>query len=123
MLDVVFRAFFMRNKDSLILMLENFLPLPQGVKIEDLEYLEERTPPHLEEKESVLDLRLLLKDNKKVNVEMQISATKVSWKEFFTIGPPSIGRGLTKVKTTRSFKTHTLWFLQTSICFLRQRIL
>ena len=74
MLDVIFRNFFTKNKDTLYWMLESFLPLPEGVAIKNIQILDGRTNNHPEDKESLLDLKILLNNQERINVEMQANS-------------------------------------------------
>ena len=80
--DLAFKLYFKGDKGVLISLLQHFLPLPPGSRIDDVQVIDSETnPTHLvpEEKEFVLDLRAQIRrkeDGKllpveTINVEMQ----------------------------------------------------
>ena len=80
--DYAFKLYFKRDEGALISLLEHFLPLPKGSRIEDVEILDSELEPLVlnpEGKRFVLDLRVKIrrKEGAKllatetVNVEMQ----------------------------------------------------
>ena len=124
MLDVVFKAFFMRNQDSLILMLENFLPLPEGLKIEKVYFLGRTHSPYSRRKGKYLRFETSFRQQRENQCgNANVSSQSLSGKNPVLIGHPCIERDLKKGRNTLNSKRLTLWFLQTSISFLRQRIL
>ena len=75
--DVVFKAYFKSNSEVLSSLLKAFLPLPKGHKIKQVDILDSYIPQLKSgEKQSILDLRLLLNKGLAVNVEMQYSQKK-----------------------------------------------
>ena len=80
--DLAFKLYFKEDAGALISLLQHFLPLPPGSRIESVEVIDsEANPDHLspEEKEFVLDLRARIRrkeggkllPTETVNVEMQ----------------------------------------------------
>ena len=74
--DLTFKNFFKNNKKALKSLLENFLPLPPGKSIQNVEVLDSAMPilEPLESKAKnpIMDLRLKLDTGELVNVEMQM---------------------------------------------------
>ena len=71
-LDLVFRTYFKKNTKVLISLLESFFPDIKKAKIKDLQILPSNYLENPDDKQSILDLSLLLENRSKVNVEMQI---------------------------------------------------
>ena len=79
--DRVFKHYFKNSKETVITLLNQFLPLPEGRVIESIEFLDSvMNSDKLKNKDSVLDLRIRLDDGKLVNIEMQ-STSKDNFKE------------------------------------------
>ena len=75
--DVAFKAYFKSNSEVLSSLLKAFLPLPKGHKIKQVDILDSYMPQlKSQEKQSILDLRVLLNKGLAVNVEMQYSQKK-----------------------------------------------
>ena len=75
--DVIFKAYFKSSPQVLSSLLKAFLPLPKGHKIKQVDILDSYMPQlKPKEKQSILDLRVLLNKGLAVNVEMQYSQKK-----------------------------------------------
>ena len=70
--DLIFKSYFKLNKNVLKLLLKAFLPLPNNSSIKEILILDSLLPSlSLEEKNSIMDLRVQLNSGELVNVEMQ----------------------------------------------------
>ncbi|MCY4512570.1 MAG: Rpn family recombination-promoting nuclease/putative transposase [Bdellovibrionales bacterium] len=70
--DLMFKNYFKLNKNLLKSLLKAFLPLPKNSFIKDIVILDSLIPSlSLEEKSSLMDLRVQLDSGEVVNVEMQ----------------------------------------------------
>lgn len=75
--DLMFKIYFTKNKKLLLSLLKAFLPLPSSQKIERIDILNPQTIPETKEKKQIiLDLKLRLNNEEKINVEMQVSQKK-----------------------------------------------
>ena len=73
--DITFKHFFKNNEKALISLLESFLPLAKGRRIQSVKILDSllQNPGN---KETIMDLRLILDNKEIVNVEMQMCSHK-----------------------------------------------
>ena len=70
--DLIFKNYFKLDKNVLKSLLKAFLPLPHNASIKDIAILDSLLPSlTLEEKSSLMDLRVQLDSGEFVNVEMQ----------------------------------------------------
>ena len=75
--DLIFKTYFTKNEKALLSLLETFLPLTSGQKIERVDILNPHTLPDKQgKKEIILDLKLKLNNKEKINVEMQSTQKK-----------------------------------------------
>ena len=71
--DKAFKRYFKSNLLLLRSLLESFLPLPKGRKIQEIRVIDSAIEPRREEgKQSILDLKVKLDNQELVNVEMQV---------------------------------------------------
>jgi len=79
--DRVFKRYFKNSKETVITLLNQFLPLPEGRVIKSIEFLDSvMHSDKLKNKDSVLDLRVRLDNGYLVNIEMQ-SLSQYDFKE------------------------------------------
>ncbi len=92
--DLMFKAYFIRDKSLLRSLLKSFLPLPSDKDIEKIDILNPEIPPEAKKKKQIiLDLKLELNTGEKINVEMQsaykkgfLSRVLFYWAKLYTDG-------------------------------------
>ncbi len=92
--DLMFKAYFTRDKNLLRSLLKTFLPLPSDKEIKGIQILNPEIPPEVEKKKQIiLDLKLELNTGEKINVEMQsaykkgfLSRILFYWAKLYTDG-------------------------------------